>query len=567
MPNLVGKVLAGRYRVDELLGQGGMAEVYKVWDNHRNTYLALKLLHEDLALDKVFLRRFTREANSLARLQHPNIVRFYGLELEGRLAFILLDYIPGETLKHRIFDSPGPLAADIILQVIRALCSSLQFAHSEGLVHCDLKPGNVMFSESGRPMLADFGIARMTDSATATLIGAGTPAYMAPEQVKGLDPVPQTDIYALGVVLFEMLTGGERPFTGEAATTTGTTSAKVRWEQVNIAPPSPRKYNPEVSAAMEIVVLKCLAKDPKDRYQTPLELSEAINVVLSRESIEPPGERIKRDSSHSGLTESVQSAARPTSSWWRKQGGWIGAGGLLIAALAVLVNGEWRATGALLPSNTPYATIINTVMHSSTETPTKTLKPTQAPTSTPRPTSTLRPTSTPRPTSTVSPSINITADGIASEWKNIQPQLTDKINDSMADSKTDIQSVTMFEGEDNIYIMIKVTDPSYGKEWIQATIELNFDLNSSLNCGHEYDIHTNINSNNRLYAFFSCNEDLEELYLPGVVITWGDVIEVSIPKSSLEKYETISYAKPIYAGFWTNHNGRWQTVDSVGSVQ
>jgi hypothetical protein len=214
-----------------------------------------------------------------------------------------------------------------------------------------------------------------------------------------------------------------------------------------------------------------------------------------------------------------------------------------------------------LPYATPFYTEINTL----TQSPTETLTITPIPFL--RPISTTKPTSTPRPTSTVSPSINITADGIASEWKNIQPQLTDKINDSKADSKTDIQSVTMFEGEDNIYIMIKVTDPSYGKEWIQATIELNFDLNSSLNCGHKYDIHANIHSNNRFNAFFSCNEDLEELYLPGVVITWGDVIEVSIPKSSLEKYETISYAEPIYAGFWTYHNGRWQTVDRVGSIQ
>ena len=118
-------------------------------------------------------------------------------------------------------------------------------------MHCDLKPGNVLFGANGSAQLADFGIARMTDAATATMVGAGTPVYMAPELAKGLNPVPQTDLYGLGVMLFEMLTGGERPFTGEGTTTTGTISAKVRWEQVNLPPPSPRDYNPEISTKLE----------------------------------------------------------------------------------------------------------------------------------------------------------------------------------------------------------------------------------------------------------------------------------------------------------------------------
>jgi len=561
MPSLIGTKIAERYRFDQFLGRGGMAEVYKVWDSKRATYLALKLLHEDLALDRVFFRRFQRAGQHLSQLKHPNIVRFYGLEQDGRQAFILLDFVEGETLKQRIFDAEGPMVSREILEVTRGVCSALHYAHSEGLVHCDIKPANIMIDQHGKVLVLDFGIARLTDEATATMVGAGTPAYMSPEQVKGLNPTPQTDIYAMGILLYEMLTGGERPFIGERADTTGTTNAKVRWEQVNLAPSSPRRYNPEVSTAMETVVLKCLAKEPKDRYQTPLELSEAIVLVLGRESVAPPDERLRRGSTHSNNQEKVQSSSRPISSWWRKRGSWIGAGGLLIVAVAGLMLGKRGTPAKPLPYATPFYTEINTLTQSPTATSTITPIPTL------KPTSTTIPTSTPKPTSTISPSINITADGIDSEWKNIHPQLVDKINDSKAGTKTDIQSVTMFEGDDNIYIMIKVTDPSYGKEWIQATIELNFDLNSSLNCGHEYDIHTNINSNNRLYAWFSCNGKLEKLYLPGVVVTWGDVIEVSIPKSSLEKYETISYAKPIYAGFWTNHNGRWQTVDRVGSVQ
>ena len=243
-----------RYRVDKFLGRGGMADVYRVWDKERGVNLALKMLHEELALDKVFLRRFKREAETLSTLQHPNIVRFYGMDVLDRQIYMLLDYVPGESLKHRIYDSPGPLRNDEIIDIMRPLCSALGYAHKQGLVHCDIKPGNVLFASDGSALVADFGIARFADAATATMVGAGTPAYMAPEQIKGLDPVPQTDIYSLGVVLFEMLTGGERPFTGDQATITGSTSAKVRWEQVNLQPPSPRICNSEISISMEEVV-------------------------------------------------------------------------------------------------------------------------------------------------------------------------------------------------------------------------------------------------------------------------------------------------------------------------
>jgi len=280
MKSLVGQTLKNRYQIEEHLGRGGMAEVYKVWDNHRSTILAMKVMHEDLAVDKVFMRRFRREADTLARLQHPNIVRFYGLEEEGRLAFMLLDYIDGDNLKLKIFDAAGPYPSADILQVMQGVCQALAYAHKEGLIHNDIKPGNIMINQHGQVLLADFGIARLADAATATMVGAGTPAYMAPEQVKGLDPVPQTDIYALGIVLYEMLTGGERPFTGEQATTTGTTSAKVRWEQVNLTPPSPREYNPDISPALEDVVLKCLAKNPDQRYQTALDLLNALERAI-----------------------------------------------------------------------------------------------------------------------------------------------------------------------------------------------------------------------------------------------------------------------------------------------
>ena len=287
MPNLVGKTLATRYKVEDFIGRGGMAEVYRVWDLQRSTRLAMKVLHEDLAIDRVFIRRFRREAQTLAKLQHPHIVRFYGLEQEGPHAFMLLDYIEGKTLKRMIFDQGGPVPLEHVETIFHSICTALQYAHTEGLIHCDMKPGNVMINRKGDVLVMDFGIARMTDAATATMVGMGTPAYMAPEQARGLDPVAQTDIYALGIILFEMLTGGERPFTGESAQTTGTTSERVRWEQINLKPPSPRNWNPNITPELETIVMKCLSKSPQDRYQTPLELLNDLERTLDAMGVAP----------------------------------------------------------------------------------------------------------------------------------------------------------------------------------------------------------------------------------------------------------------------------------------
>jgi len=350
MKNLVGQIIANRYRIDELIGRGGMAEVYKVWDQNWMVYLAMKLLHEDLALDKVFLRRFQREAQNLSKLQHPNIVRFYGLEKAPYQAFILMEYVEGVTLKHKIYaaDKRG-MKIEEICSIFRDLCSALRFAHSEGIIHCDIKPGNVMIKPDDTVLLADFGIARLTDAATATMVGAGTPAYMAPEQVKGLDPVPQTDIYALGVILYEMLTGGERPFTGETATATGTTSAKVRWEQVHLDPPSPRIYQPDISSDLERIVLKCLAKEPNNRYQNTTDLLNELETAIqkvsesSRWAIDfkddnvttyiPPKSLADPVQPQQSRIEPVRKESKPKRSLW---GVWVGLAA--VVALGVIIG-------------------------------------------------------------------------------------------------------------------------------------------------------------------------------------------------------------------------------------
>jgi serine/threonine protein kinase len=276
MASLVGMTLKNRYRVDDFLGRGGMAEVYRVYDKQRNVPLAMKLLREDLAEDRVFMRRFAREAQNLTRLQHPNIVRCYGLEQEGRLVYMLMDFIEGSTLRAQISDYGRPMPFRQVLEILRPVCSALDYAHQMGVVHCDVKSANIMINRSGTVFLTDFGVARSLDTATSTMVGIGTPAYMAPEMILGKDPTPQTDIYALGILLYEMLTGGERPFTGERAAITGTTADKVRWEHIKLEPTPISKYNSTISPELEAVINTAINKKAQLRYRDAQEFVFAV---------------------------------------------------------------------------------------------------------------------------------------------------------------------------------------------------------------------------------------------------------------------------------------------------
>lgn len=290
MDVLTGRVLAGRYRVEGFLGRGGMADVYKIWDEQRSAYLAMKVLHHELAEDLVLLRRFKREAVLLERLQHPNIVRFYGLEEADGLAFILMDYIDGLTLRKEIHLSKQGMRPERILQILRPVCAALHYAHQMGMVHCDIKPANIMIHRNSTVYLADFGIARFTEATTQTLPGAGTPAFMSPEQLLGQAALPASDVYALGVVLFEMITGGERPFTGEAAGNVGNTTQRIVWEKRHLPPPSPRKFHPQVSSELEQVVLRCLEREPHNRYASTIELLHALEEAVRK--TDPDGDQM-----------------------------------------------------------------------------------------------------------------------------------------------------------------------------------------------------------------------------------------------------------------------------------
>jgi hypothetical protein len=275
---IVGHTLLDQFRVDAFIASGGMGAVYRVWDLKRNVPLAMKVLHADLADDPSMFKRFQREARALQRLAHPNIVPFYGLYHAGDLVFLLERFIDGPSLKDILRSGKGSsLPVDQALVYLKAVSSALGYAHAHGVVHCDVKPGNVMVDRGGSVYLTDFGVARHAESTTTTLGFAGTAGYMAPEQVRG-DPVsPATDVYALGVTLYEMLTG-ERPFLGDEQETEGkgTTGAeRVRWAHLHLAPPDPRMKNAALPPELAQVILKALNKQAEGRWASTREFFAA----------------------------------------------------------------------------------------------------------------------------------------------------------------------------------------------------------------------------------------------------------------------------------------------------
>jgi serine/threonine-protein kinase len=276
--DLINQVLLNQYRVDAFIASGGMGTVYRVWDLKRNVPLAMKVIHADLADDPSMAKRFKREANALKKLAHPNIVPFYGLYQTAEFAFLLERYVDGPSLKDILRKSHRKtLPFDETLTYLKALSAALGYAHANGVVHCDVKPGNVMVDQGGNIYLTDFGIARHTESTTTTLVTTGTAAYMAPEQIRGEPVSPATDIYALGIILFEMLTG-QRPFKAEgiAAESSGSnTVERIRLAQLLLPSPNPITINPTLNEDLVHVIMKAMEKEADKRYISTYDLFAA----------------------------------------------------------------------------------------------------------------------------------------------------------------------------------------------------------------------------------------------------------------------------------------------------
>jgi len=265
---LIGQRL-GRYLVKEKLGAGGMGEVYRAHDEHLNRDVALKVLPPGSVADERARRRFRKEAEALSKLSHPYIATIHDFASEGGTDFIVMELVAGENLAEKI--KAGPLPEQEVTRLGFQIAEALEEAHERGIIHCDLKPANIALTGKGHAKILDFGIARLArseeeiagaatvDTLTKTQGVAGTPPYMAPEQLQGRAADARTDLWALGAVLYEMATG-RRPFSGKGAT-------ELVAAILQQAPPAPAAVNRSVSAELERVILKCLEKDPASRYQ------------------------------------------------------------------------------------------------------------------------------------------------------------------------------------------------------------------------------------------------------------------------------------------------------------
>jgi serine/threonine protein kinase len=260
-----GSVFAGRYQIIEELGKGGMGKVYRTLDTKLDEEVALKLIKPEIASDRKTLERFSRELRIARKIVHKNVGRMYELMEDDGAHFISMEFISGQDLRGLIRQS-GQLATGTAVSIAKQVCEGLSEAHRLGVVHRDLKPGNIMIDREGQARIMDFGIARSLKGKGITGEGVviGTPEYMSPEQVEGKEADQRSDIYSLGIILYEMVTG-RAPFEGD-------TPFSVAYKHRHEAPEEPRKFNPQLSDALNGVILRCLEKDREARYQTAQEL-------------------------------------------------------------------------------------------------------------------------------------------------------------------------------------------------------------------------------------------------------------------------------------------------------
>lgn len=255
---MIQRILARRYELQELIGGGGMADVYKAQDKLLDRAVAVKILHQQYANDAEFVEKFRREATAAAKLAHPNIVNIYDVGEDGGSQYIVMEYVSGPTLKE-VIQQKGCLEPIEAVRIAKEIASALESAHRNNLVHCDIKPHNILVMPDGHIKVTDFGIARAVSASTMTYSGSvmGSVHYFSPEQAKGTVITTKSDVYSLGVVLYEMLTG-QLPFNGE-------TSVSIALKHLQEEPVPIRQINTSIPPVLEAIVQKAMSKDPADR--------------------------------------------------------------------------------------------------------------------------------------------------------------------------------------------------------------------------------------------------------------------------------------------------------------
>lgn len=399
-------VLVGRYQLTGRIGEGSYAETYLATDATLDRQVAIKVLRDQYARDPRVAARFEREARAAAAVSHPNVVDVFDYGRDDDTLFIVMEWVDGTDLKEYL-RGRGPLPVPEATRLIREILRGLGAIHRAGIIHRDVKSQNVLIARSGTAKLTDFGIARgaLDTGLTDTGMAIGTAAYMAPEQASGAPLTPAADIYAAGVILFEMLIG-QLPFAGD-------NPVQVMYQHVNDPPPQPRAINPTIPASLEMVILRALAKDPADRFQS----AEAMEAALERNPGPEEATRIMAAAStpsrRGGAAGGPPSSPRrrtapepPSAPTWPL----VTLAGILIllviGGLAFLASRGGGATDSPTPTAAPTQTlpvVAATPKPTATSTPTPT--PTPQPTATPTPT----PTPTPEPTATPTPTPSPTA--------------------------------------------------------------------------------------------------------------------------------------------------------------
>lgn len=292
--NLEGSVIGNRYKIIEKIGNGGMATVYKALDQILNRYVAVKVLRDEFTTDEEFIKRFNAEAQSAARLTHPNIVSVYDVGQEYNVYYIVMELIQGKTLKE-IIDEDGSLSWKWSINIATQIASALEMAHRNHIVHRDIKPHNIMITEEGVAKVTDFGIAKAVSNSTITAFGTtlGSVHYFSPEHARGGYTDAKSDLYSLGVVMYEMVTG-KVPFDAD-------TPVSVALKHMQEDPVEPIKVKKDVPFAVNQIIMKALKKDPNERYQNATEIIRDLNTALKR----PEGGFIESRDYGSGYTQRI----------------------------------------------------------------------------------------------------------------------------------------------------------------------------------------------------------------------------------------------------------------------
>lgn len=359
------RLLAGRYQVGELIGRGGMADVFVGTDARLGRRVAIKLLKPSLASDPTFRSRFRREAQDAAKMAHPTIVRIFdaGEETvtaadgsENQLPFIIMEYVDGQLLKDMV--ARGPIAPAEAGRIIEQVLTALEYSHRAGVVHRDIKPGNIMVTPSGQVKVMDFGIARAVSESSATIAETstivGTAQYFSPEQARGEQVDPRTDLYSTGVVLFELLTG-RAPFVGD-------NPVAVAYQHVNQLPAPPSSLSPAVTPHLDAVVLRSLGKDRFERYQSAAEFRNDVVAAVTEGGAPRPviptndfnstlfgvnpsttagSEATIRQLTAQETDKAVQTQTRPPVAWiW---------GGVVVMLVIIVAVGYWVLNLSAVP--------------------------------------------------------------------------------------------------------------------------------------------------------------------------------------------------------------------------